>query len=73
MTQIISTKGKTMIYLFFMVTKFCWWEFLFIKCNFLVAISNLGSGCAIETSNLEGDKYSGSYPAVPFDCRWAES
>jgi hypothetical protein len=52
-----STKGKTMIYLFFMVIKFCWWEILCLECNLLVAIANLGSGCAIETSNLEGDKY----------------
>jgi hypothetical protein len=50
-----GTKGKTMIYLFFMVIKFCWQEILFPKCNLklLVAIANLGSGCAIETS---GDK-----------------
>src|SRR6267154_553642 len=41
----------TMIYLFFMGIIFCWCEFL---CNHLIAIANLGSGCAIETSNLEG-------------------
>ena len=57
MTQVISTKGKTMIYLFFMVIKFCWQEILFLKCSFLVAIANLESGYAIKISNLEDDKY----------------
>ena len=38
-----------------MGVKFCQLEILCLKCNLLVAFANLGSGCAIETSNLEGD------------------
>ena len=43
------TQPKAKHYLFFMVIKFCWQEILCLKCNLLVAIANLGSGCAIET------------------------
>ena len=52
--KVISIKSGTMIYLFFMVIKFCWWAFLCLKCN-LIAIAKLGSSCAIETSNLDTD------------------
>ena len=52
--KVISIKGRTMIYLFFMVIKFCWRAFLCLKFN-LIAIANLGSGCVIETSNLDTD------------------
>ena len=52
--KVISIKGRTMIYLFFMVIKLCWQAFLCLKCN-LIAIANLGSGCVIETSNLDTD------------------
>ena len=52
--KVISIKGGTMSYLFFMVIKLCWQAFLCLKCN-LIAIANLGSGCAIETSNLDTD------------------
>ena len=52
--KVISIKGGTMSYLFFMVIKLCWQAFLCLKCN-LIAIANLGSGYAIETSNLDTD------------------